>query len=144
MHRLLAEPSLAAFGALLGTETVKSTVSGVLREARARALEGSALPGFEALVAEIRARLARAEANGLVEVLNGTGILLHTNLGRAPLAPAALEAMARIGGGYSNLEFDLESGARGSRYDRVGGAPARGERRARTRWSSTIAPRRSC
>jgi len=116
----MAEPSLAAFGALLGAETVKSTVSDVLREARARSQRGAALPAFDALVAEIRARLSRAEADGLVEVLNGTGILLHTNLGRAPLAAAALEAMARIGAGYSNLEFDLESGARGSRHERVG------------------------
>ncbi len=52
-------------------------------------------------------------------VLNGTGILLHTNLGRAPLAPAALAAMHAVAGGYSNLEFDLDSGARGSRYART-------------------------
>ena len=118
MHRLLTEPSLAAFGALLGTGAVKAAIGDVLREARARSRDDAAIPAFEALVGDVRARLAREETRGLVEVLNGTGILLHTNLGRAPLAPAALQAMARIGGGYSNLEFDLESGARGSRYER--------------------------
>jgi len=54
-------------------------------------------------------------------VINGTGVLLHTNLGRAPLAAEALDAMHDAAAGYSNLEFDLESGERGSRYDRLGG-----------------------
>jgi L-seryl-tRNA(Ser) seleniumtransferase len=50
-------------------------------------------------------------------VINATGVILHTNLGRAPLADAAVEAIREIATGYSNLEYDLESGARGSRYD---------------------------
>jgi L-seryl-tRNA(Ser) seleniumtransferase len=54
-------------------------------------------------------------------VLNGTGVLLHTNLGRAPLAAEALDAIRDASAGYSNLEFDLESGERGSRYDRLAG-----------------------
>jgi len=57
--------------------------------------------------------------DGLVPVLNATGVLLHTNLGRAPLAAEALTAVAAIASGYSNLEFDLEAGTRGSRYARV-------------------------
>src|SRR5207244_4589354 len=48
-------------------------------------------------------------------VINATGVVIHTNLGRAPLSPAALEAMGRAGH-YSNLEYDLEAGERGSRY----------------------------
>jgi L-seryl-tRNA(Ser) seleniumtransferase len=55
----------------------------------------------------------------LVPVINGTGILLHTNLGRAPLAASALDAMSTIGAGYSNLEYDLAEGRRGSRYARA-------------------------
>ena len=53
-------------------------------------------------------------------MLNGTGILLHTNLGRAPLAREALDAIADATGGASNLEYDLDAGTRGSRYDRLG------------------------
>ena len=53
---------------------------------------------------------------GLREVLNATGVVLHTNLGRAPLAPEALAAVQAVGRGYSNLELDLESGERGSRF----------------------------
>ena len=63
--------------------------------------------------------LASRDLAGLHEVLNGTGIILHTNLGRAPLAAKAIEAMGRMAAGYSNLEFDLEQGSRGSRYARV-------------------------
>ncbi len=56
----------------------------------------------------------------LRRVLNATGVIVHTNLGRAPLAPAARVAVARVAAGYSNLELDLSSGDRGSRHDHVG------------------------
>ena len=68
-------------------------------------------------VTEIREHLAEAERASLRPVLNATGVVLHTNLGRAPLAPAALAAVAAIAGGYSNLELDLSTGSRGSRSD---------------------------
>ena len=54
-------------------------------------------------------------------MINGTGIIIHTNLGRAPLAEPAVAAVAEVASGYSNLEFDLENGERGSRYDAVTG-----------------------
>jgi L-seryl-tRNA(Ser) seleniumtransferase len=121
VHRFLTEPSIAPYAATLGPAAVKAAVDAVLGEARAGFAPPGALPPFQALVAGVRLRLARAEAGGLVEVLNGTGILLHTNLGRAPLGPEALDAVATLAGGYSNLEFDLETGTRGSRYERVSG-----------------------
>jgi len=63
---------------------------------------------------------ARAELKPALQgVVNGTGVILHTNLGRAPLSPAALEAIARLAGGYSNLEIDLVSGDRDSRNRRL-------------------------
>jgi L-seryl-tRNA(Ser) seleniumtransferase len=120
MHRLLAEPELAGFVRLFGSTVVKAAVDDVLREARVRAARADAPPAdLAAILARVRARLARVEADGLVPVLNGTGILLHTNLGRAPLSRAATEAIAEIGRDYSNLEFDLDAGNRGSRYSRV-------------------------
>lgn len=64
----------------------------------------------------IEGAVAHALRPSLRSVINATGIVLHTNLGRAPLAPAAIDAMARVASGYSNLEFDLDVGARGSRY----------------------------
>ena len=66
---------------------------------------------------DIRERLARRTGPELRRVLNATGVVLHTNLGRAPLADAATQAMLQVAGGYSNLEFDLSSGTRGSRSD---------------------------
>ncbi len=60
-------------------------------------------------------RVARITDPGLKRVVNATGIVLHTNLGRAPLADAAAQAVARVATGYSNLEVDLETGRRGSR-----------------------------
>ncbi len=120
MGRFLVEPDVAGYAALFGSTVVKATVDDVLRDIRARVTRSQgALPGFDGMLAEVRLRLARIETDGLVEVLNGTGILLHTNLGRAPLAPEALAAMTGAASGYSNLEYDLEGGTRGSRYERV-------------------------
>jgi len=67
--------------------------------------------------ARVQERLRVSETPSLRAVLNGTGVILHTNLGRAPLADSALDAMASVARGYANLEYDLEAGSRGSRYD---------------------------
>lgn len=64
----------------------------------------------------VRAELARMTRPSLHPVINATGIILHTNLGRAPLARAAIEAVTHVARGFSNLEYDLESGKRGSRH----------------------------
>src|SRR3954467_11455449 len=84
----------------------------VLERARGEIRAGGE-PGV--LAARLRDELAAARRPGLRRVLNATGVIVHTNLGRAPLAPEALERVREIGGGWSNLEYDLESGARGSR-----------------------------
>jgi L-seryl-tRNA(Ser) seleniumtransferase len=69
----------------------------------------------------IRLELAVARRPSLRRTLNATGVLVHTNLGRAPLAEAALERIREVGRGYSNLEYDLTAGVRGSRQDHVAG-----------------------
>jgi L-seryl-tRNA(Ser) seleniumtransferase len=71
------------------------------------------------LVQAVVDELARARRTSLRRVLNATGVLVHTNLGRAPLSEGALARVAEVGGGYSNLEYDLESGERGSRQDHL-------------------------
>jgi L-seryl-tRNA(Ser) seleniumtransferase len=90
----------------------------VVDEARAT-IHAGAEPGdlHERLTEELRSlRAAR-----LRRTINATGVVVHTNLGRAPLAREALEQIVETAGGYSNLEYDLESGARGSRQDHVAG-----------------------
>jgi len=76
-----------------------------------------ALPeGIEVIAARVAELLRTRAVPSLRPVINASGVVLHTNLGRAPLSEAAREAMARAARGYSNLEFDLELGERGSRY----------------------------
>jgi L-seryl-tRNA(Ser) seleniumtransferase len=112
VDRLLLEPEIRE---LLRTVPRVAVVDAV-RESLAAARTRRAGPP-ESWAADIRERLADRVRPSLRPVLNATGVVLHTNLGRAPLAPAAVAAMSEIGGGYSNLEFDLDSGARGSRSD---------------------------
>jgi L-seryl-tRNA(Ser) seleniumtransferase len=83
--------------------------------------ERKSLPDFksEAFAASLARHIKARRQPNLRNVINATGIIIHTNLGRARLAPEALAAMQAVGGGYSNLEFDLDSGKRGSRYAHV-------------------------
>lgn len=97
---------------------MKRAIERELDSMRTLALREERAPSYDAIRDAVARMLAHQESEGLVPVLNGTGIVLHTNLGRAPLAPDALAAIAHIAGGYSNLEFDLQSGERGSRYAR--------------------------
>lgn len=78
-----------------------------------------------ALVAEVGHLVAQDVEPRLRRLINGTGVIIQTNLGRAPLSAAALEAITSIAGGYSNLEYDLQRGERGSRYDHMAAALAR-------------------
>jgi L-seryl-tRNA(Ser) seleniumtransferase len=73
------------------------------------------IPAAEAIIVDIRASLQDLRASRLTPVINGTGILVHTNLGRAPLGADSIRALAAIGANYSTLEYSLTAGARGSR-----------------------------
>jgi L-seryl-tRNA(Ser) seleniumtransferase len=88
----------------------------VLERAREE-IRAGADPGD--LHARLRDELETARRPRLRRVLNATGVIVHTNLGRAPLAEAALERVVETARGYSNLELDLDSGTRGSRQDHV-------------------------
>jgi L-seryl-tRNA(Ser) seleniumtransferase len=83
--------------------------------ARQAVLAGEPPPSEEELAASAAERLAHLALPSLRRVVNATGVVLHTNLGRAPLAQAALAQVAEVAAGYSNLEYDLATGARGSR-----------------------------
>ena len=79
----------------------------------------------EAVVEDARVRAGRLRTALLRPVINATGVLLHTNLGRAPLGDDALDAVGRVGSRYSNLEYRLDAGERGSRHEHAGTLLAR-------------------
>ncbi len=106
---VLADPALAAAAERLGRETVKAAV----REAQERVRSGDLEPDVAAVAAEAFGLLP-ASSTSLREVLNATGVVLHTNLGRAPLSAAAIDALTRSAGTV-DIEFDLATGARARR-----------------------------
>jgi L-seryl-tRNA(Ser) seleniumtransferase len=101
------------FGRELVVEALRLGLTQVRNEMRATQ---SAYPGEELVWARAEAYLAALAEPSLRPVINASGVIIHTNLGRAPLSDAVLAAMRAAGEGYSNLEFDLEEGQRGSRY----------------------------
>ena len=120
MDILLAHPALVGSG--LPYPLLRACAREVLDEVRAALLaEEGELPTVDALAAAAVERARRARAPHLRRVVNATGVVLHTNLGRAPLSPAALSAAVRAAAGYSDLEYDLTAGQRGSRHAHIEG-----------------------
>ena len=114
VDRIITDPRVRAAAA---PDSLAAQVArDVLDEARARIAAGGDAPAFDAVVEAVTGRIDAAVSPPLRPLINATGVILHTNLGRAPLAPEAVEAMAAVARSYSNLEFDVESGARGSRH----------------------------
>jgi L-seryl-tRNA(Ser) seleniumtransferase len=116
MDRLLRLPQLAALPRPLVLRAARQQLDTI----RAEVLEGGAsVPDVEVIVAAIQARVARERQPAVRRVLNATGVILHTNLGRAPLAPAAQAAVAEAALGYATVEMDMLSGQRGERLEVV-------------------------
>jgi len=108
----------SSIGHALLRETVRSELMAT------RAALSSAVPidvSLDALIARVHARLRHELTPSLRPVINATGVIIQTNLGRAPLSVAAIRAMARVGASYANLEYDLERGQRGSRSEHLEG-----------------------
>lgn len=116
----------SASGQNLCAEFSRSEVADVMRShlvglRKALTNGGSEIPDFESDEYGLRLRvdLLKGRTSSLRRTINATGIIIHTNLGRAPLADEAISAVMETASGYSNLELDLESGKRGSRYKHV-------------------------
>lgn len=103
----------------MGPEPTKLLVREVLEQARQRILQGEAAPSLEQVLTQVRARAQELLRGQLRRVINATGVVIHTNLGRAPLGARALERLQEVAQHYSNLEYDLEEGARGGRQEGV-------------------------
>ena len=99
----------------LAVEAVRLAIA----RAREAVKEGATAPDLAAISAEAEAILARLARPSLRRVVNAAGVILQTNLGRAPLSEPAMAAMAEAARDYTNLEFDLEEGSRGSRHEHV-------------------------
>ncbi len=118
VDELLAQPRLAAFAQRVDRELLVEVTRTVLADLRARISgEGAARVALDSSSLEecIASLVERILASSLEAVINATGVILHTNLGRAPLSAAAAEEIGRSATSYSNLEYDLEAGARGKR-----------------------------
>src|SRR6266478_1321381 len=124
VDELLAQPRLAALAQRVDRELLVEITRTVLADLRGRITgEGTAaVMALDSSVLEerIASMVERVLASSLEPVINATGVILHTNLGRAPLIIAAAEEVRRSATSYSNLEYDLEEGARGKRDVHVG------------------------
>src|SRR2546425_1216219 len=109
---LLASPGVASLLAIHPRGLVVKAARAAVDQAR---LNGETAPA-EGWDEAVSAAVRRLAVPSLTPVINGTGVVLHTNLGRAPLAPAAIVAITRVAQGYSALEYDLGRGTRGSRH----------------------------
>ena len=113
---LRAAPDLSAeFGHAQAVQALRQVVDAARQAVRS----GGGVPDAGNLVAQAALHLAESARSTLRPVINATGVIVHTNLGRAPLSEAALAAVAGVGGGYSTLEYDLEPGMRGKRDTHV-------------------------
>jgi len=101
--------------ALGNSDLPRPLVVEVVRRELSQIRANSALSEFEAIVAHVRRSLDELRASRLQSVINGTGIVIHTNFGRAPLPSEAIHALNEIAAAYSNLEYDLSKGERGWR-----------------------------
>jgi L-seryl-tRNA(Ser) seleniumtransferase len=114
---LRADPGRRA-SATFGRGVVKRALAAALEEVRTAASRGTEPPTDDEILARAIG-LAAAASNGLTRVINATGVVLHTGLGRAPLSPEAANAAARASTGYADLEVDRETGRRGRRSSRA-------------------------
>ena len=120
VDRVLKERAIQKLSARCGTAVLTAVVRRAIDQVRNAMREGKIAGAsrdelIERIASDVQTRLAERLAPNLKRVINATGIILHTNLGRAPLPERAVKQIANTAGSYSNLELDLDSGRRGSR-----------------------------
>jgi L-seryl-tRNA(Ser) seleniumtransferase len=114
---VLREPAAVELAGRAGREVALAAVRRAIAARRERLAEGEPVDDADALSRSLAEEAAAAEQPYLRGVLNATGVIVHTNLGRAPLPQEAINAIVCTASGYANLELDLASGRRGSRQD---------------------------
>jgi L-seryl-tRNA(Ser) seleniumtransferase len=115
VERILSGDALAPIVATYGRARVKEALSAHLDDLRARRLAWDEAAAVDA----VREAVAHATTSTLRRMINGSGVIIHTNLGRSPISSAVWQRAAAVVTGYSNLEFDLEEGGRGARDEHL-------------------------
>ncbi len=117
---VVKHPAMENLLSTTAREVVVSAIREAIQEIRGKLKIGEdARVDIEAVISSVKNNLRIVDQKSLRRVINGTGIILHTNLGRAKLAGAATENVVQAAKGYSTLEYDVNAGARGSRHDHV-------------------------
>jgi L-seryl-tRNA(Ser) seleniumtransferase len=115
VERVLQSSPAAGWLSTFGRPLTVKAIQWVMDEFRSNYLQTNTLPVQEELINRVSERLTEWTTPTLGAVINATGVILHTNLGRAPLSKAALDAIRTVSEGYSTLEYELSTGRRGSR-----------------------------
>ncbi|MDD5093762.1 MAG: L-seryl-tRNA(Sec) selenium transferase [Dehalococcoidia bacterium] len=119
VDKLLVEKRIARLVGEYSHDTVTNVVRRYLEELRESMSQSNPCPTFDQIAITAESRIQSLGTVGPKAVINATGVILHTNLGRSPLSPEAIIAMKSASEGFNNLEIDLESGKRGSRHVHV-------------------------
>jgi L-seryl-tRNA(Ser) seleniumtransferase len=121
VDKILNQPEIKNLISVHNTELVTYVVRQVLDQKKKEVLkEGGQLPTISEVIAGTNDGISQIILPSLVNVINATGVIIHTNLGRAPFSPELFNEAAEILTGYNNLEFNLKTSKRGSRYTHVG------------------------
>lgn len=119
VDKVLSDERIRRLRELYPEGLVTSLVRNYLDELRHLISVGKTCPPFDSIVETLYANAEALQRPNLRPLINATGVIIHTNLGRAPLSREAIEAMNQVARSYSNLEFDLQIGDRGSRHAHV-------------------------
>jgi L-seryl-tRNA(Ser) seleniumtransferase len=120
VDQLLDQPVCRSWITVHGRELVVGALREAIGTARAAIARGEPCPLGEAILADAEQWLVDESKPSLRPLINASGVIIHTNLGRSPLSEDTIAAMAQVGRGYSNLEFDLATGERGVRHEHCG------------------------
>ena len=119
VDRLISEERIRRFREVYPHTLLVELIRQHLEQARLSIMAGNSCPSVDEIVESICAQVYALENPSLRPIINASGVILHTNLGRAPLSREAIATMDAVANGYCNLEFDLDSGARGSRQTHI-------------------------
>lgn len=119
IDKLLRDPTIIQASQGISNTEVTQLLRDCLAQVRNEIIKSQVAMDYEQIVGRLVEELERLKLQRFQTVINATGVLLHTNLGRAPLPKLALERIAELGQGYLNLELTLDTGERGSRYTSV-------------------------